>query len=75
MERPIKKDYLTCNQMECQSQLNKYYRDLEKYCDIIEQHNIVRNEVKCGNKECSKNAELMGWTGHYACDCGHITEG
>jgi hypothetical protein len=33
MKRPIKADYLTTNQMEYDSNLRRYYEDLEKYVD------------------------------------------
>ena len=36
MERPNKKDYLSCNQIEYHARLNQYYEDLEKYVEHLE---------------------------------------
>ena len=36
MKRPNKNDYLGTNQMGFQSELNKYYDELERYADYLE---------------------------------------
>lgn len=37
MERPNLKDYLTTNQMEYDEQIQKYYQQLNKYVDYLEE--------------------------------------
>lgn len=41
MKRPIKKYYLTTNQREYQTELNKYYSDLELYVEYLEELNYI----------------------------------
>lgn len=65
MERPNKKDCTTCNQIEYQSQLNKYYDDLEKYCDYIE--SIVPLTVDCHDEDCNGKAVIFDGLLNYEC--------
>ena len=41
MKRPNIKDYQTSNQMEYREQLNKYYDELEKYINHLEEQNEI----------------------------------
>lgn len=69
MKRPIKEDYLTTNQIEYSSMLNKYYEDLETYVDNIEEqlrlcgvgisfiHELIQKETDLRTK-LSENLDL-----------------
>lgn len=60
MERPNKQKYLTTNQREFDSQLNKYYEDLEKYVDHLEalrQPAVIKSvcEINRNQDDCDES--------------------
>lgn len=40
MDRPNRKDYYASSQIEYDFQVNRYYSDLEKYVDYLEQQQV-----------------------------------
>jgi len=52
MTRPNKSDYTTTNQMEYDRKLNEYYKQLERYCDYLEQ--VIHQKTTSPRPSCGE---------------------